>query len=516
MPRMFWRLLLTIAFVAFVISSAFSQVDSNVRVVRLSYVNGDVQMDRGTGNGYETALLNMPVVSQAHIRTGEDGEAELEFEGGSTLRLTPGTEIAMSELGLSKSGTHITHVQLQSGQMFVNLRKQDVGDFHIESNGHAIDLRKSAHLRITSDEQQTVVAVLDGDAIVSSTSGAVDVKRNETLTLDNSETERYFLARSVDTGTYDEWDKDREDARALDAQKSFTSSQGYSNYYGPDLDYYGNWVNSPYGTVWQPNYVGAGWSPWQDGSWAWYPSWGWQWVSAYPWGFVPYHYGTWIYVPGYGYCWRRPHRWHHWDNAGSFHGSHDTGVVAKAPGTHATGVVPLTPMPRPPQTFRGSGDTLVAVGRGAEVEWHNPVVKTRAGEREIPTTAFRSGGAQTFGAVRITPAQTITEQQSEMRRAPVARTEMTHTEAARTQSALPRSAPAPARAPMVPASSIVRPTPAGPSAPVHIAPPPAVHSMPSPVIHAAPMAPMHGGEFHSGPTPSGGTAHMGGGARSPR
>ena len=35
--------------------------DSQVRIVRLSQVDGDVQADRNTGQGFEKAFLNMPV-----------------------------------------------------------------------------------------------------------------------------------------------------------------------------------------------------------------------------------------------------------------------------------------------------------------------------------------------------------------------------------------------------------------------------------------------------------------------
>jgi hypothetical protein len=35
---------------------------SHVRIVRLSYESGQVQMDRGPGQGLERAILNSPVV----------------------------------------------------------------------------------------------------------------------------------------------------------------------------------------------------------------------------------------------------------------------------------------------------------------------------------------------------------------------------------------------------------------------------------------------------------------------
>ena len=41
------------------------------------------------------------------------------------------------------------------------------------------------------------------------------------------------------------------------------------------------------------------WRPYWHGRWASTPA-GLTWVSAEPWGWVPYHYSTWDYVPSYG------------------------------------------------------------------------------------------------------------------------------------------------------------------------------------------------------------------------
>src|SRR5437899_10736104 len=62
--------------------------DSQVRIVRLSYVEGSVQIARASAFGFDKALLNLPVAQGATLRTGTDGRAEVEFEDGTTIRLT--------------------------------------------------------------------------------------------------------------------------------------------------------------------------------------------------------------------------------------------------------------------------------------------------------------------------------------------------------------------------------------------------------------------------------------------
>src|ERR1700693_4252712 len=81
-----------------------SFADSQARIVRLSQVDGDVQIDRNLGQGYEKALINLPVTQGAKLRTGAAARAEIEFEEGSTLRLAPGSALEFPELARRDSG----------------------------------------------------------------------------------------------------------------------------------------------------------------------------------------------------------------------------------------------------------------------------------------------------------------------------------------------------------------------------------------------------------------------------
>ena len=72
--------------------------DSQVRMVRLSDVEGAVQIDRNTGQGFERASVNLPITQGVTLRTRHDGFAIVQFEDGSTLRLTPGTVAGFTEL----------------------------------------------------------------------------------------------------------------------------------------------------------------------------------------------------------------------------------------------------------------------------------------------------------------------------------------------------------------------------------------------------------------------------------
>ena len=58
---------------AFLVVSA--SAESKARIVRLSQVQGTVQIDRAAGDGFDKAFINLPVIEGAKLKTGKDGRA---------------------------------------------------------------------------------------------------------------------------------------------------------------------------------------------------------------------------------------------------------------------------------------------------------------------------------------------------------------------------------------------------------------------------------------------------------
>jgi hypothetical protein len=66
------------------------------------------------------AFLNLPITQGVKLQTKNDGRAEVEFEDGSTLRITPDTAIEFPQLSLRDSGAKVSAVHLQEGTAYVN------------------------------------------------------------------------------------------------------------------------------------------------------------------------------------------------------------------------------------------------------------------------------------------------------------------------------------------------------------------------------------------------------------
>jgi hypothetical protein len=278
--------------------------DSQVRIVRLSDVEGNVQIDRNTGQGYENAFLNLPITQGVKLRAKDEGRAEIEFENGSTLRIVPGTVIEFPELSMRDSGAKLTAVKLQEGTAYLNFNGAKDDEFTLSFGREKTVLTHSVHLRVAIADTDATLAVFKGDVEVTGPSGTVQVAKKQTANFDLAAQDSYTLAKNLEKDPYDAWDKQQGDYHQRYLSSSYTNYSPYA--YGmSDLNYYGNYFNVPgYGMMWQPYFTGVGWDPFMNGSWVWYPGFGYTWVSSYPWGWTPYRYGSWLFVPNYGWAWQ--------------------------------------------------------------------------------------------------------------------------------------------------------------------------------------------------------------------
>jgi len=305
--RMFVLTALTGALLA---TAAFAE--SKARIVRLSDVEGTVKMDRGDGDGFAKAFLNMPVIEGAKLKTGADSRAEVEFEDGSVLHVPSNTDIAFPHLALGDDGQKLSTVELMAGKVYVNVRGKKGNRFTLDFGRQSVTLTEPAHFRLDYGMTEATLAVFQGDVRVTGPYGEVEISKKHSATFDLANNDTYAMAKNFEEDPEDEWDRQQSDYHDRYASNhSYDPSSPYS--YGiSDLNYYGNYMTVPgYGWVWQPYFVNAAWSPFQDGAWMWYPQYGYMWVSAYPWGWMPYRYGNWAFAPGYGWVWQ-PGYWNSW------------------------------------------------------------------------------------------------------------------------------------------------------------------------------------------------------------
>jgi Family of unknown function (DUF6600)/FecR protein len=282
--------------------------DSQIRMVHLSQVAGNVQIDRHTGNGFEKALPNMPITQGVRLQTGSDGRAEIELEDGTTIRLAPDTAMSFPELVLRESGARASTAQLTLGTAYFNVRHKKE-QIRVSFGHQSLEADREVRFRVSVDLAKAKVAVFKGELKIPTPVETATLKKDQTATFDLVDDKQVATAKGIDTLSTDNWDAERSEF-----QQQYASSVYGKTPYGaaPDLAYYGQYSFVPgFGLLWQPFGIGTGWNPFMNGGWVWDTSMGYTWMSLDPWGWIPYHYGNWTYVNGYGWGWAAtgPHVW---------------------------------------------------------------------------------------------------------------------------------------------------------------------------------------------------------------
>src|SRR5690242_8566887 len=200
---------------ALVLSSALIWAESQARIVRLSLVDGSVELDRAAGQGFERAILNMPITQGMRLRTSSGSNAEVEFESGSTLRLIGNTSVSFGRLSLDSDGNKVTAINVEEGTAYFNVKKKGHDEFAVSFAGREIRVTESSHLRVVVSDSRAEVAMFKGEAELAQ-DRSVHIKKDQTIAFDRqagsddiAEGSAYDVAQGVTDEPSDTWDKQR-------------------------------------------------------------------------------------------------------------------------------------------------------------------------------------------------------------------------------------------------------------------------------------------------------------------
>ena len=279
------------------------------RAVRLSSVDGQVQVAQGKQVLAGSAVANMPLFEGSTVTTGDDGRAEIQFEDGSVARLSPSSSLTLTTLrGSGANGE--AEIMLDGGLGYFELQggsqggqiKVGFGDSAVSAGGFTV-------LRINLDSPPGELAVFSGNAHLERGSAlTVDLHGGESVALSGTDASRYTLNETIEPDSWDSWNSDRDQVLTSEAAAKTGATKDYSNSANPawnDLDANGNWYNVPgQGNIWSPYEASnPGWDPYGNGNWMDTPGYGYTWISGNPWGYLPYQCGAWNWYNSFGWGW---------------------------------------------------------------------------------------------------------------------------------------------------------------------------------------------------------------------
>jgi len=279
------------------------------RAVRLSYVDGQVQVSQGNTVLASRAVANTPLFQGSQISTGEDGRAEVQFEDGSVARVSPNSSLTLAVLRQTGDGTD-TQLVMNSGLGYFEIQGDQPTDKNeIRFSGATVTTSGFSVLRVDLDDPPGELAVFSGSAHVEGASNFdADLHGGESVKLNAADPAASMLSEGIEPDSWDAWNSDRDQVLTSEQQERTPATANEPNSNNPawsDLDANGNWYNVPgQGYVWSPyDAADSGWEPYGCGNWVYTPGYGYVWASCESWGFLPYESGLWNYYDGFGWGW---------------------------------------------------------------------------------------------------------------------------------------------------------------------------------------------------------------------
>jgi uncharacterized protein DUF6600/FecR-like protein len=279
------------------------------RAVRLSSVEGQVELSQGNQILASQALANTPLFQGTQISTSEDGRAEIQFEDGSVARVSPNSSLTLATLAMQGNVAE-TEMVLNNGLGYFEVQGDSPGvHTRVRFGDSAVTASGFTVLRVNLDYPPGEVAVFSGNIhLESGNSLTLDMHGGESVRLNGPDSGNYVLAESIEPDSWDAWNSDRDQVLTSEQADRTAATSGVPNSNNPawsDLDANGNWYNMPgQGYVWSPNEAAsADWDPYGCGNWMWTPGGGYMWVSCESWGYMPYAMGTWSFYDGLGWGW---------------------------------------------------------------------------------------------------------------------------------------------------------------------------------------------------------------------
>jgi len=275
---------------------------------RLSYVKGDVFIQRASDLGYEEGMVNLPLIEGDKLATRE-GKVEVHFGRSNYVRLSSFSQLDFAQL--PEEGNDLTKLNLLAGEIFLRINFLDrEKDFEVHTpDASFYILEKGLYRFNVRENMETEISVYEGTAEAAGEEGSILVQSKERLTAINgrfqSDPVSFYAAYGDDFAA---WNRSRDELLNQMAARRYLPTGLYE--YETELAANGRWVyERPYGYVWVPSVYHYQWRPYFYGKWIWYPIIGWTWVSYESWGWCVYHYGRWHWRAGLGWYWIPTRYW---------------------------------------------------------------------------------------------------------------------------------------------------------------------------------------------------------------
>jgi hypothetical protein len=234
----------------------------NPQIVRLSYVEGDVRIERGeknekeTGTAWEKAVADLPLETGFTLATGQ-GRAEIEFENASPLYLGENSVLTFNDLHTT-GGVPYTEIALLSGTVSMHIHPYVAGEmFILKTPTDSLTTRYPGveNLRVDSYLDGIAITALENGVLAVPATGKVQLSKSQSVYYHDGHTIELADAKAPETfAAFDHWVTDRFAQRSAAVSELLKDSGLTAPIPGlAEMKGKGTFSDcAPYGTCWEP------------------------------------------------------------------------------------------------------------------------------------------------------------------------------------------------------------------------------------------------------------------------
>lgn len=296
----------TVGLVAALIWVPLSASADTVLHGRISYDAGGTLLKGTEESDWSSGSVNTLVLPGDTVWVDNGGSTELEFSGGSFLRMADGSKAEVA--GMPPSAT----IRGWIGSFYVQRLARSSGDFIFYTPAGIVEVEKDSAVRID--------IVSEGITTVSTRWGRATVRTDAGGSVLAHSGRRVFIEAGLlpsqptpydrtNEDAFDRWNRERAEFLATGGNQTPSSVQISQDVIGAsDLDRYGEWVYIDNRPCWRPTVV-VDYTPYHHGYWNSVHNVGNVWVGNYPFSYVTSHHGYWDHHARYGWVWSYAPQW---------------------------------------------------------------------------------------------------------------------------------------------------------------------------------------------------------------
>src|SRR3990172_5330418 len=231
--------------------------------IRLSLIEGDVQVLVQDTTDWTEATINLPLNEGDRLWVPDDGKAELQVRGGASVRADGNTALDILTVDHDSAQYY-----LDRGHIYSNNRQGGIRTIQIDTPLSSLRSYDNSIMMLdVSEDGVTEISVLKGYVYAESKAGATRVSAGNTLTIRGDDNAEPAPISSPDE--WERWNMERDQRLAAWGDSSRYLPDELHEY-ASDFNDNGRWdYVGDYGYVWVPTVAVAGRGPYTVGSWIW-------------------------------------------------------------------------------------------------------------------------------------------------------------------------------------------------------------------------------------------------------